>query len=78
METKDKIQIAALVIISVLIVVLIMTVVVFAKNVDEIKSNPVQYSIDKDFYSSCSCVEDGVGVIEFNKEEGDIKLVKLK
>ena len=68
METKDKIQIAGLVIISVLIIVLIMTVVVLVKNVDEIKKDPVQYAIDNDFYDSCSCSNEEVGFVNFNKE----------
>ena len=55
MEKKDKIQIATLILIAVLIVVLIMAIVILSKNVDEIKSDPVQYSIDNGFYDSCVC-----------------------
>ncbi len=78
METKDKIQIAALVVISILIIVLIMAIVVLVKNVDEIKNDPVRYAIDNDFYNSCSCSNDEVGIVNFNKENGDTKLDKLK
>ncbi len=68
METKDKIQIASLLLISIFIVVLIVAIVVLVKNADEIKSNPVQYAIDKDFYDSCSCYDKDIGFINFNKE----------
>ncbi len=67
METKDKIQIAALVLIAIFILVLIITLVIFVKNVDEIKSDPVHYAIGKDFYDSCSCYI-GAEKFDFNKE----------
>lgn len=59
METKDKIQVAALILLAILIVVLIMAIVVLAKNVEEIKSDPVAYAINNDFYDSCSCYNEG-------------------
>jgi len=69
METKDKIQIASLLLIAIFIVVLIVAIVVLVKNTDEIKSDPVQYAIDNDFYDSCSCSDIGdIGFINFNKE----------
>ena len=68
METKDKIQIAVLIIISVLIIVLIMAVVVLAKNAEEIKSDPVEYAINNGFYDSCSCTNSEVGIVNFIKE----------
>lgn len=68
METKDKIQIASLILIAIFIVALIVAIVVLVKNADEIRSDPVQYAIDNDFYNSCSCSSDEVGFINFNKE----------
>ncbi len=68
METKDKIQIAALILIAILIVVLIMAVVVLAKNANEIKSDPVQYAIDNGFYDSCSCSNEKSGVVTFGNK----------
>ena len=68
METKDKIQIASLLLISIFIIVLIVAIVVLVKNADEIKNNPVQYAIDKDFYDSCLCSDKDIGLINFNKE----------
>ena len=68
METRDKIQIAALILIAVLIVVLIMAVVVLAKNTEEIRSDPVQYAIENEFYDSCSCINSKVGIVNFIKE----------
>ena len=65
METKDKIQIASLILIAILIVVLIMAVVVLSKNANEIKSDPVQYAIDNDFYDSCSCSNKDIRQITF-------------
>ena len=67
METKDKIQIAALVLIGILILVLIMAIVVLAKNADAIKNDPVKYAIDNDFYESCSCSGDS-GPVNFGKQ----------
>ena len=68
METKDKIQIAVLVLISVLIVVLIMAIVVLAKNAEEIRSDPVEYAIQNGFYDSCSCTNSKVGIVNFIKK----------
>ena len=68
METKDKIQIASLILIAIFIVVLIVAIVVLVKNADEIKNDPVQYAIDNDFYNSCSCSNEEFGFINFNKE----------
>ena len=68
METKDKIQIASLILIAVLIVVLTMAIVVLAKKAEEIRSNPVQYAIDNDFYNSCYCFGIQGKAVNFNKE----------
>ena len=68
MKTKDKIQIALLIIIAIFIVVLIIAIVVLVKNVDEIKSNPVKYAIDNGFYDSCSCSSKEFGFVNFNKK----------
>ncbi len=68
METKDKIQIAALILITIFIMALIIAIVVLAKNADEIRSDPVQYAIDHDFYDSCSCFMQGVGQKIYSKE----------
>ena len=38
------------------------------ENVDEIKSDPVQYAIDNDFYDSCSCSNKEVGFVDYNNK----------
>ena len=66
-ETKDKIQIAALIIIAVLIVALIMAVVVLAKNAEVISKDPVQFAVDNGIYASCTC-QSAVGTTVFEKD----------
>lgn len=37
------------------IAVLLLTLIVIVKNVNEIKSDPIVYGINKNLYQSCSC-----------------------
>ncbi len=67
METREKIQIAGLVLIAILIVVLIVAISVLVQNIDEIKSDPVKYAIDNDFYDSCSCSNEDIGQVSYGQ-----------
>ncbi len=67
METREKIQIAGLALIAILIVVLIVAISVLVKSVDEIKSDPVKYAIDNDFYDSCSCSNQDIGQVSYGQ-----------
>lgn len=55
MTRAEKIQISFLVLTMVLICVMIVAIAVLVKNVDEIKSFPVQYAVDKGLVNSCTC-----------------------
>ncbi len=67
METREKIQITGLALIAILIVVLIVAISVLVKSVDEIKSDPIQYAIDNDFYDSCSCSSLDIGQVSYGQ-----------
>ncbi len=68
MERQEKIQIGILVLIAIFIIVMITVIIILVKNIDEIKSDPVQYSIDKEFYDSCSCFKAGLGQRNFGNQ----------
>ncbi len=68
MERQEKLQITILILIAIFIVVLIATLVILVKNVDEIKSDPVQYAVDNGLYDSCSCINENIGQRHFGNK----------
>lgn len=68
MSRAEKIQISAMVITIIFICVLIITLGVLVKNIDEIKSFPVQYAVDKGLVNSCTCY-DTHGNVEYFGDE---------
>lgn len=57
MTRAEKIQISFLILTMVLICVLIVAIGVLVKNIDEIKTFPVQYAVDKGLVNSCTCTD---------------------
>ncbi len=89
---KEIIQIAFTIVLAITVGVLLFTVIVVIKNIEEIKSDPVNYAIENTPLESCSCF-DGEGnyhnypkgtepvfYIGSNRlgEIGDLKLAKEK
>lgn len=68
LKTSEKTQIILLVFIGILILLLIIAIVVIIKNVDEIRSDPVNYAIRNTPINSCTCYLDS-GVVQTYQED---------
>jgi len=67
--TEEKIQIAWLISIFVLIFVLIIAISLLYKNIELIKSSPVQYAIDTTPLESCTCTNSNGDSILFSENK---------
>ena len=56
MDTKEKIQIAGLIVILIAVAALIYTTIVIIKRSEEIKMDPVEYAIEHTDIEMCTCV----------------------
>lgn len=73
MTKNEKIQIAYLVLISILIITLIVAIFVFVKNAELVKSEPVQYAIDNTDLDWCTCMDENKGVVvNYPRKENEI------
>lgn len=77
-DLKDKkkqefIQIAMLIGMYLAIILMLVLIVVLVKNIDELRTEPVTYAIDKYDFDSCSCY-DGKGKVHHFNEAGIVDL----
>lgn len=73
---EEKIQIAMLIAIFILIMALIVAIVLFSKNVELIKTNPIQYSIDKTELTSCTCFTETGQSVRFGDAENIFSFIE--
>lgn len=60
---SEKIQVALLILIGVFICALIVAIVVFVDNAEEVRSEPVQYAIDNTDLDWCTCMDEDKGIV---------------
>jgi len=54
---RDRIQIAIMIGIYLAIVLLLVAIIVLVKNIQEIKSDPIPYGIEKKDFAVCTCYD---------------------
>ena len=55
MKKEERIQLAMVIGIYLAIILLLLSIIVIVKNVDEIKTDPIVYGIQKKGFEVCSC-----------------------
>jgi len=80
MDRKEKIQLTFMILIIIFMAMLLFSIVYLIKNVNEIKSDPINYGMRNRGYSTCSC-NTPQGENFFYSLEGDgggLELLKQK
>ncbi len=65
MRKSEIKQFIFLILLAVAVGALLFTCIILVKNAKEIKSDPVEYAVSNDFYDSCTCFKEGVGIVKF-------------
>lgn len=76
MNREEKMQIAILIAIFILIAALIVAIILFSKNVDLIKSNPIEYSINKSELISCTCYTETGQSVQFGDNDNILSFIE--
>ena len=51
------------------IILFVLAIILLAKNIEEIKSDPIIYGMDKHDFSSCTCYEPSGRFVEINLDD---------
>ena len=65
-KKQERIQIAIMFGIYLCIILLLVAIIVMVKNIDEIKSDPIIYGIDKKNFAMCSCYSNDGNLYNYN------------
>jgi len=65
---KERIQLAMMIGIYLAIIIMIIAIIVLIKNIEEIKTDPIVYGLEKKGYEICSCYDMKGNSYDFNSE----------
>lgn len=67
-QKNDKYRLAMVIGIYLAIVVLLIAIIVMIKGIDEIRTDPIVYGIEKHEYAICSCYDKQGNGFDFNED----------
>ncbi len=67
--SEQKYRLIMIVGLYIAIIVFILAIIALAKNIEEIKTDPIIYGMDKHNFNSCTCYSDGVAPVNIQLKD---------